>query len=77
MIQVTIAEAKERLPMLLAEAQAGHGVEIRGDVGATFRLVPNRPRTPTGIPRVGSCKGIIMIGDDFDAPLEELREYME
>ncbi len=77
MIQVTISEAKERLPMLLAEAQAGNGVEIRADDGATFRLVANRPRPPvTGVPRAGSCKGIIM-ADDFDAPVEELREYME
>lgn len=25
----------------------------------------------------GSAKGLIWMSDDFDAPLEELREYME
>ena len=28
-------------------------------------------------PKAGSCKGMIWMADDFDAPLEELREYME
>jgi hypothetical protein len=30
-----------------------------------------------GYPAAGSCKGAIWMADDFEAPLEELREYME
>ncbi len=78
MIQVTIAEAQQRLPVLLREAESGQAVEIQGDNGRTFRLIANRPRPPmTGVPRAGSCKGRIEIADDFEAPLEELREYWE
>lgn len=78
MIQVTISQAQQRLPDLLAEAEAGNGVEIHDANGRTFRLVANPPRPPvTGVPRAGSCKGLIEIDADFDAPLEELREYGE
>jgi antitoxin (DNA-binding transcriptional repressor) of toxin-antitoxin stability system len=28
-------------------------------------------------PKFGSAKGMIKISDDFDEPLEELKEYME
>jgi antitoxin (DNA-binding transcriptional repressor) of toxin-antitoxin stability system len=77
MTQVTIREAQQRLPELLAAAEAGEAVEIRRANGRTFRLVANRPRPAvSGLPRAGTCPGLIQIPDDFDAPLEELREYM-
>jgi hypothetical protein len=28
-------------------------------------------------PKFGSAKGMIKMSDDFDEPLEELKEYME
>lgn len=78
MIAVTAAEAQRCLPDLLAEAAAGTEVEIHADNGRSFRIIPNRPRPPvTGIPRAGSCQGLIELADDFDAPLEDLREYWE
>jgi antitoxin (DNA-binding transcriptional repressor) of toxin-antitoxin stability system len=78
MIQVTTAEARARLPELLAAAAGGEGVEIRAENGRTFRLIANRPRPPvTGVPRAGSCRGLIEVSDDWDAPLEDLREYTE
>lgn len=30
-----------------------------------------------GSPQFGSAKGMITMADDFDAPLEDFREYME
>jgi len=78
MTQVTLPEAQQRLPELLAAAEAGESVEIQTENGRTFRLIANRPRPPvTGVPRAGRWQGRIVIPDDFDAPLEELREYME
>jgi hypothetical protein len=63
---------------LLAVAQSGEGVEIRAENGFTFRLTLHRPRpNVTGTPRAGSCRGLIHVPDDWDTPLEELREYME
>jgi antitoxin (DNA-binding transcriptional repressor) of toxin-antitoxin stability system len=82
MTQVTIAEAQQRLPELLSAAEAGETVTIRSDNGRTFALVVQPPATLLnpdwpGYPYAGSAKGLIEIADDFDEPLEELREYME
>jgi antitoxin (DNA-binding transcriptional repressor) of toxin-antitoxin stability system len=78
MVQVTVAEAQQRLPELLENLDAGDAVEIRSENGRTYRLVPNRPRPPvTGVPKAGRLKGLLVVPDDFKEPLEELREYME
>jgi antitoxin (DNA-binding transcriptional repressor) of toxin-antitoxin stability system len=85
MIQVTMPDAQARLPELLAVAERGEEVEIRTEAGRSFRLtvqalVPSNGVSDSawpGFPAAGSCKGMIWMADDFDAPLEELREYME
>jgi antitoxin (DNA-binding transcriptional repressor) of toxin-antitoxin stability system len=85
MIKVTLAEAQARLPDLLTAVQAGEPVEIWIEGGHSFRLElvpgPLNPmaRNPDwpGYPHPGSCKGLIEVPDDFDEPLEELKEYME
>jgi len=33
-------------------------------------------RPPSGTPKLGCLKGQIWMSDDFDAPLEDLKEYM-
>jgi antitoxin (DNA-binding transcriptional repressor) of toxin-antitoxin stability system len=78
MTRVSIPEAQQLLPELLADAERGERVEILAENGRTFRLLPNRPRPPRmGTPRAGTCAGLIEVPDDFDAPLDELREYLE
>jgi antitoxin (DNA-binding transcriptional repressor) of toxin-antitoxin stability system len=78
MIQVTVDEAQQRLPDLLGAVEAGEAVEIRAEHGRIFWLTSNRPRPPvTGVPKAGRLKGQLIVPDDFDEPLEELREYME
>src|SRR5436309_52588 len=78
MIHVTVPEAQQRLPELLAAAANGLAVEIEGINGRRFFLTAQRPRPPiTGVPRAGSCQGLIEMADDFGAPLDELKEYME
>lgn len=82
MTQVTIAEAQQRLPDLLAVAQAGETVTIRTNDGRIFQLTAQSPQPgvdPTwpGYPQPGSAKGLIQIADDFDEPLEELQEYLQ
>ena len=81
MTQVNLDEAKEQLPALIEAALGGEEVLITRN-GHSVRLVPceekseaqdARPR-----PRFGSAKGLITyIADDFDAPLEDFKEYME
>jgi len=79
MIQVSVSEAQARFPDLLVAARAGEVVEIQVD-GWTIRLTaaPLRPRPPiTAVPKAGRLKGQLIVPDNFDEPLEELREYME
>jgi antitoxin (DNA-binding transcriptional repressor) of toxin-antitoxin stability system len=79
MIQLSVAEAQQRLPELLTAASQGEVVRIQEN-GSVFQLTPiqPRPRPPvTGVPKAGQFKGMFVVPDDFDEPLEELREYME
>lgn len=79
----TLAEAQRRLPDLLTAAAAGEDIVITRTQHGAFRLVPfspsvTRPRpTATGIPKAGRLRGQLVVPDNFDAPLEELSEYME
>ncbi|HET6883455.1 MAG TPA: DUF2281 domain-containing protein [Pirellulales bacterium] len=78
MTQVSVDEALQRLNALLAAADAGESVVILGEDGKTFRLVPGRQRPPvTGTPKAGRWEGRVVVPDDFDEPLDDLREYME
>lgn len=83
MITVTMPKAQEQLPDLLLTAEAGEEVEIVADSGRTFRLAVQAKPAPVlaanpdwpGYPHPGSGKGLIEVADDFDAPLDELKEY--
>jgi antitoxin (DNA-binding transcriptional repressor) of toxin-antitoxin stability system len=84
-IKVTISQAQARLPDLLTAAAAGECVEIWVEGGRSFRLevIPGPPNPKAtnpnwlGYPHPGSCTGLIDVPDDFDEPLEEMKEYME
>ena len=67
---VTIEEAKSQLPELLDEALRGEEVVILRDNAPAVKLVP---ATRAGF---GSYKGRIIMADDFDAPLEDIADYM-
>jgi prevent-host-death family protein len=66
-------EAKTHLSELLD--RVGHGqvyvITKRGRPVAELRPVPGRTRL-----RFGSDKGRITIGDNFDAPLPDMQEYV-
>jgi antitoxin (DNA-binding transcriptional repressor) of toxin-antitoxin stability system len=70
--QYNIGEAKTRLPSLVRETLAGYEVIIARDNKPLVKLVPLFPphRTP------GTAKGQIWMSDDFDAPLEDFKDYM-
>jgi antitoxin (DNA-binding transcriptional repressor) of toxin-antitoxin stability system len=76
MQQVTLEEAATKLPELFEAALRGEEVLVtaNGEINATIQLVP---RAPSRRPQFGSAKGKIWMADDFDAPLEEFKEYME
>lgn len=72
MAPISVEEAQDRLPELMDEAAGGEEVVIARADGSAFRLVPVEmaPR-----PRFGSARGLFTMADDFDAPLEDFREY--
>ena len=78
MQQVTIEKATSRLGDLVDAAIAGEEIILTRQDQSAVRLVPIAPAAGASRrPRFGSAKGLIQMSDDFDAPLEDFREYME
>ena len=84
MATITIQEAQSRLPNHSRLNTRRRGGDYRAQPAGgsaapapAIRVRPPRPRPPvTGTPRAGTVPGLV-VPDDFKAPLEELREYME
>jgi prevent-host-death family protein len=75
MQQVSADEAKERLAELIEAAVKGETVLITRDDEQVVRLVPiTRTKRRR---KAGSAQGLIVMSDDFDAPLEDFEEYMQ
>ena len=80
MIQVTTDQAKDKLPDLIDAASRGETVLIENNAGTDTQVVQlvavsKRPRRRR---KAGTARGLILyMADDFDAPLEDFREYME
>lgn len=68
-------EAKTRLSELLERVGRGQVFRItrRGRPIAELRPVVDPDRRP----RFGSDRGRVVIGEDFDRPLDDLRAYMK
>jgi prevent-host-death family protein len=80
MTYVTLEEAGAQLPRLIEEARQGEEVIITRDDQPVARVVavsePESKSRPRRKP--GSAKDVILyMADDFDAPLEDFKEYME
>ncbi|MBA3924143.1 MAG: type II toxin-antitoxin system Phd/YefM family antitoxin [Nostocaceae cyanobacterium] len=75
MQQITLAEASLHLPELIEAVINGEEIIITKDEKPVVKLtlvspVEKRP------PLFGSAKDLITISDDFDAPLEDFKDYM-
>lgn len=81
MVQVTRAEAKEHFDDLIEAAMRGETVLIEDsdEQGKQTVQMVALPAKPARRPRkAGNAKGsVLYIADDFDAPLDDFREYME
>ena len=76
MHQVTIHEAKTNLSKLIQEALMGEEVVIAKGKLPLVKLIVLPGATPKR--RIGGAKGIVVeMAKDFDAPLEDLSDYME
>jgi len=66
-----VAEAKARFSTLIRKALQGEDVVIARDNKPLLRLV--RFDLPERKP--GTARGQVVIADDFDAPLDDVRDY--
>jgi antitoxin (DNA-binding transcriptional repressor) of toxin-antitoxin stability system len=74
---LTIEEAQANLPQIIDTLLPGDALVITRNHQPVAKIVAE-PRSSDAPRAAGSCKGMILhIADDFDAPLEEFREYME
>ena len=75
MSTVTIEEAQAKLPELIEHLQPGEEITIT-DRGQPLAHVKKAERTAWPC-RAGTAKdSILWIAPDFDAPLEDFKEYM-
>jgi prevent-host-death family protein len=74
-MQVNIHEAKTQLSQLIQRVLDGEEVIIARNNQPIVRLEPIA-RTPTKR-QLGSLRGLVKsIADDFDAPLDDFKDYM-
>ena len=74
MNSITITEAAKKLPALIDAALSGEEIVITDGDRSLVRLTPTTPIKPR--PKFGSAKGLITMSDDFDEPLEDVKDYM-
>jgi antitoxin (DNA-binding transcriptional repressor) of toxin-antitoxin stability system len=74
---VTLEEAQARLPKLIEQLHPGEEIIITRDQKPVARLVgETKPEGPRR--HLGTLKGTVLyMAPDFDAPLEDFKEYME
>lgn len=77
MSTVTIEHAQAHLSDLIAGLRPGEEVTITRNEKPVARLV-GQPQTAAGPRPSGTLKGTVLyMAPDFDAPLEDFKEYME
>lgn len=74
---ITLAEAQAQLPQLVKTLDPGQEIVITCDDQPVAKLVGQaKPDLPAR--RSGTLKGTVLwMAPDFDAPLEDFKEYME
>jgi antitoxin (DNA-binding transcriptional repressor) of toxin-antitoxin stability system len=74
---ITVEEAQAKLKELIHELAPGEEIILTENHQPVAKLVSETPK-PKQRPGPGLCKGMITyMAPDFDAPLEDLKEYME
>ena len=76
MVTVTIQEAQAQLLDLIHRLHDGDEIVITENDQPVARLARTDP-TKQWPCKAGSAKGRIRLAADFDAPLEDFKEYME
>ena len=72
---VTLNEAQAKLKELIHNMSPGEEIVITVDEHPVARLVANEKTTER---KLGTLKGTVLhMAPDFDAPLDDFKEYME
>jgi antitoxin (DNA-binding transcriptional repressor) of toxin-antitoxin stability system len=75
---VTVEEAQAKLKELIRQLAPGEEVILTENQQPVAKLVGEQPKPKPPRPGPGLCKGMITyMAPDFDAPLEDMKEYME
>jgi prevent-host-death family protein len=78
MHHISLEDASLRLPQLISEVNDGEDVVLTQASQPVARLVPISPVPQRRARRqAGTAKGMGYMTADFDAPLEDFKEYME
>jgi antitoxin (DNA-binding transcriptional repressor) of toxin-antitoxin stability system len=76
MSTITIKEAQAHLPELIGNLQPGEEIVITRDSQPVAKLT-GQTQTQRAPRRPGTLKGTVLyMAADFNAPLEEFKEYM-
>lgn len=73
MLQINVHDKNFKLDDLIQAAKRGEEVVIVTDEQETFRIV--QVEKPKKARKAGSAKGLVEISEDFDAPLEDFKDY--
>ena len=77
MSTITLEEAQARLPELIAGLQPGEELFITRENLLVAKLI-GQPKAAPARRQLGTLKGTVLsMAPDFDAPLEEFKDYME
>jgi antitoxin (DNA-binding transcriptional repressor) of toxin-antitoxin stability system len=74
-MQVSLIEAAASLNELVQAAINGEEVILLDGDRPAIKFTPIASAKPC--PKFGSAQGLVWMSDDFDAPLEDMKEYME
>ena len=78
MTTVTIEEAQAKLKEIIHQLSPGEELVITENQQPVAKLVSERPKPSMPRPGPGLCRGaIVYMAPDFDAPLDDMKEYME
>lgn len=77
MAPVTLEEAAQRLPELVSAVTSGEEVTLTRNGHPVAKLVAVPPSaSPQALRPLDTAKGLIVVPDDFKAPLEDFAVYM-
>jgi antitoxin (DNA-binding transcriptional repressor) of toxin-antitoxin stability system len=74
MTTVAIEQAQKELSRLIDDVALGEHIVITRDQVPVAELVPVARPIPK--PTFGSAKGLVTMSEDFEAPIDDFRDYM-